>query len=324
MLLAAPLGVGHGAQALRRGCRADRKADDHGRDVVPELPVAVVVRPDRDEHLEHAALHDLAPEREEVVHAAGDRRQQEIVQRDPEVALGPAQVVHRLLDHLGAAVETDRDVQGAVHRCGRARQQAGERRAVVGHHLARPRRVAHRAPPVGRELHGERAEARQPLRAEREPAGGSGGLPWRRHVTGGRPGLQVEEHGGQFDACQPVGNRVVEHLEQTDAAALEPVDQPEVPERVAAVERERHEVRAELQQLGVVARFGQCRLVHVVGDVELVVVHPHRGGLADQREPYPLAQLRHEVQAARHLGPHVVETQAATGVVQGRRPRRPR
>ena len=53
-----------------------------------------------------------------------------------------------------------------------------------------------------------------------------------------------------------------------------------------------------------------------VGDVEVGVVHPHRGRLADQGETDALAQLRHEVQPALHLGPDLVEPQAPTGVVQ--------
>ncbi len=130
------------------------------------------------------------------------------------------------------------------------------------------------------------------------------------------PGLQVQEDRGELDPGQAVGHRVVQHLEQRDATALEPVDQPDVPERPGAVERARHQLGTQFEQLGLRAGPRQRGLVDVAADVEIGVVHPDRRRLPEHREPDDLAQLRHEVQPALHLGPHVLEPQAPVAVVQ--------
>ena len=56
-------------------------------------------------------------------------------------------------------------------------------------------------------------------------------------------------------------------------------------------ERARHQPRTEVEQLGLVAGFGQRRLVHVLGDVE-VGSSTHTGGdKPNQGETDALAQL---------------------------------
>jgi hypothetical protein len=44
--------------------------------------------------------------------------------------------------------------------------------------------------------------------------------------------------------------------------------------------------------------------------------NPHRCGLAEQRESDDFSQLRHQMQSALNLGPHLVEPEASAGVVQ--------
>ena len=68
---------------------------------------------------------------------------------------------------------------------------------------------------------------------------------------------------------------------------------PDLAPKTVTIERERHQSGTELQQLGFVAGLGHRRLVYVVGDVEVGVIHPHRCGLAEQRESDDLSQLRH-------------------------------
>ena len=103
VVLGVPLGPGHPEQALGSGSGTDREPYHHGGDVVAEPAVAVVIRPDRHEDMQVASLHHLAPRREEIVHPTGDGREEQVVERDAEAALGPAQVVHWLADddHIG-------------------------------------------------------------------------------------------------------------------------------------------------------------------------------------------------------------------------------
>ena len=70
------------------------------------------------------------------------------------------------------------------------------------------------------------------------------------------------------------------------------------------------------KRLRFVAGLGHRRLTHVVGDVEVGIVHPYRCRLAEQRESDDLSQLRHQMQPALHMGPHRVEPEPPAGIVQ--------
>ena len=315
-LLAGPLGPGHLSQALGGGGGTDRETHHHDRDLVTEPVVVVVVGTDGHEHLQQPSLGRLATRGEEIVHPAGDRGQEQVVQGDPEVVLGVAELVQRVPDGDGAPVEADGNVQRAVGPCGRPRQEAGERPDVVGQQPGRPGRVAQR----GEGVDGEPPDRIDPVDhavdGDHHPPGRWHGPPPVGGVRDRRPGLQVQQDGGELDARQAVRHGVVEHLEEGDAPALEPVDEPDVPQGAAPVEWARHQPRTEVEQLSLVTGLGQRRLVHVCCDVEVGVVHPHRCRLADQGETDALAQLRHQVQPALHLGPDLVEPQASTSVVQ--------
>jgi hypothetical protein len=60
------------------------------------------------------------------------------------------------------------------------------------------------------------------------------------------------------------------------------------------VERPRHQPGHQLGELLVRARLGQGRAAHVVGDVELGVVDPHRPGEVAGHVPHLLAVARHQ------------------------------
>ena len=81
----------------------------HGRDVVAEPVVVVVVRADGHQHLQLAAFHHLASGRQEIVHASGDRCQQQVVECDAEETLGATEVVHSFTDdeHLCDRIRPD-------------------------------------------------------------------------------------------------------------------------------------------------------------------------------------------------------------------------
>ena len=112
-----------------------------------------------------------------------------------------------------------------------------------------------------------------------------------------RIGLRVEQHGDDVDARDAVDERVVGLGQHRPAAALEPLDQPRLPQRLGAVEPLREDAPGELAQLGLAARGGQARVAHVVADVEVGVVDPHRAALLERHLGQPLPVARDEVQA---------------------------
>ena len=82
-----------------------------------------------------------------------------------------------------------------------------------------------------------------------------------------------------------------------EAVSLEPLDQPQLPERLRAVELLGEDPRGEVAQLLLGARSRQGSLADVVIEVEVRVVDPDRAALAEGDEAELLAEARDEVQA---------------------------
>ena len=83
-----------------------------------------------------------------------------------------------------------------------------------------------------------------------------------------------------------------------EAVALEAVDEPDLPQRLVAVELLGEHAPGQLLQLLLGAGRGEGRGAHVVAQVEVRVVHPLRPALAERHEREPLAVARHEAEAA--------------------------
>ncbi len=111
--------------------------------------------------------------------------------------------------------------------------------------------------------------------------------------------LEVEEHGADVDAGDAVDHRVVGLGQQGEAVALQALHQPQLPERLGAVELLREDARGEALQLLLAARLGQRRVADVVGQVEVDVVGPERPPGLQRRHDQPLAEARHLARAAR-------------------------
>ena len=126
------------------------------------------------------------------------------------------------------------------------------------------------------------SRARAARRASRSRSVGSG----RGAHFGGRAGgwsrllLEVEEDGGDVDAGDAVDERVVALADDREAVAVEPLDQPQLPERLGAVELLGEDPRREVAQLLLGARRRQRGVAHVVVEVEEGVVDPDRPALA--------------------------------------------
>ena len=94
--------------------------------------------------------------------------------------------------------------------------------------------------------------------------------------------------------------------EHREAAALEAVDEPQLPERLVAVERLSEDAAGELAQLLLAARGRQAGVAQVVAQVEVGIVDPARAALTEWDEAEPLAVARHEVQPPLEVAEQVV------------------
>ena len=125
----------------------------------------------------------------------------------------------------------------------------------------------------------------------------------RASQGGGEPGLalrlgvEVEEDGGDVDAGDAVDQRVVALADDREAAVAQALDQPQLPERLAAVELLGEDPRRQVAQLLLGAGRRQRGLAHVVVEVEVRVVDPDRPALVEGDEAQLLAEARDQVQA---------------------------
>ena len=81
-----------------------------------------------------------------------------------------------------------------------------------------------------------------------------------------------------------------------EAPAGETLDQPQLPQRPAAVERLREHAAREPLQLALAPWARQRRVADVVAQIEIGIVDPDRAALAERHERQPLPVPGHEVQ----------------------------
>jgi hypothetical protein len=135
------------------------------------------------------------------------------------------------------------------------------------------------------------------------------------HAAGG---LDVEDGLAHFHAGLPVDARVVHLGVERHLAALQAVDDEELPHRPAAVDERGMQPRHVLLQLPVGARLGQRDVAHVVVDVDVVVVHPHGVGHVEGHQRELAREHVGQVDAAGHeaLGVFVEVALVALGQVE--------
>jgi hypothetical protein len=165
---------------------------------------------------------------------------------------------------------------------------AGQRRLRVAEHLDGEGRAADPGP---QEAHGPRREDLGRARLGR----GLPGLVGVRDV--GRDRREVEHDLGDVDARDPVDHRVVGLRDQREAAVLEALDHPHLPQRPRTVELLGEDPAGQAQELALGARARQRGLADVVLEVERRIVDPQRAAAARGRDLELLAVARHEVQA---------------------------
>ena len=111
---------------------------------------------------------------------------------------------------------------------------------------------------------------------------------------GGGLGRGVEQHRHDVHAGDAVHERVVGLRQHREAVALEALDEPDLPERLVAVELLGEHAAGEVPQLLLGAGGGERGRAHVVAQVQVRVVDPLRAALAERHEGEPLAVARHQ------------------------------
>ena len=154
---------------------------------------------------------------------------------------------------------------------------------------------SHRARELGRD-----GGALDERLAEQLRGGGEGARQPALAGVGRRGGLGrgVEQHRHDVHAGDAVDERVVGLRQHREAVALEPVDQPDLPERLVAVELLGEDASGEVLELLLRARSRQRGGAHVVAQVQVGVVDPPRPALAERHERQALAVARHQPEAA--------------------------
>jgi hypothetical protein len=219
---------------------AHRQRRHHRRDLVAQGAARLVgAHAHRHHRLQLESLHLLATAAQVAAQRAGDRCQHHVVDRPAERVLDRLDVGERQPHPGEAPVRANRRVVRAlgrgVHPGPRHRADPGERRD--GGARDPPRRAergAHAAHDLGRDggaLDQRLGQQLCPRRQwARQPA--LGRLGRRRRV-----GRGVEQDARDVDPGDPVDQRVVGLRQHREAvAALEPVHDPHLPQRLVAVE----------------------------------------------------------------------------------------
>ena len=229
-----------------------------------------------------------------VAERPGDDREDDVVDGPAVGVLDPLEVVEVGADEGEPAVRADLDVErrarrrhpGLEHLPGRADAAQHLARAAQGRADAADDLLGAGEPladRVAQQVEVGRLRPRRPFRR-----------PQRRR---GRVGLEVEEDRGDVDPGDAVDERVVALADDREAVALEALDQPQLPERLRAVELLGEDPRGEVAQLLLGAGGGEGGLADVVVEVEVGVVDPDRAALAEGDEAELLAEAGDEVQA---------------------------
>jgi hypothetical protein len=300
--------AGHVVEAGNRVSDVDRKRPAHRGQPVAELAVLVLgANRDRDQRLQLELVGVDVAVLEPAPHGAAGDRQGDVVDGAAESVLDQFEVVEGPARPGEAAVGADVAVEGDPG--GRLGQvpadlpEADDPVRRASHSLARvPGGVPE--PAQGASEHAEEA-----ARREAEEAG-AGRRPLRLPGLFGANdlvfGLDVEEEHADVGRRDSVRHRVVGLVDDPEAVVLEPVGQPQLPERLGSVQRRRQVGPDQLVELRVGPGGGQSDVPDVPGDVEVGVIHPHRRPQMEGRNGEPLAQPREQVQAAADVGDEVL------------------
>ena len=108
---------------------------------------------------------------------------------------------------------------------------------------------------------------------------------------------EVEEVRHQVGAGHAVDGRVVDLRDEADLAVFEPLEEVQLPQRTASVERQAGDVGDDLGQLAHRARRADRTPVDVRFEVEVGVLDPHRVPEVERNGDEPAAERLEKVQS---------------------------
>jgi hypothetical protein len=211
------------------------------------------------------------------------RGEDDVVDRAAQLVLDRLELGEVGVDPRVAAVRADLDVQRRGRRRGASSPTAPPRAGGRAGHLAgdppgragdRPRDADGLAGTVARSTSASASSC------ERDGGGLATHGPRVLVRAGRRLGGDVEEHGGDVDARHAVDQGVVGLGDQREAVVVDAVDEPDLPQRAAAVQALGEQPPGQALELLVVARRRQPGVAQVVAQVEVRVVDPDRPALA--------------------------------------------
>ncbi len=229
---------------------ADGERYEHRRDAVPELrALALVAHRHRTEDLDRQILVELATRVEEPGERAADAREHDVVDGAVERLAHSPDALQRNAHVFDPAAAPDRTVDrqgwrnwiGGNQRADRPRElrSAVDDFAGSGNASSRQTRELHRLPEPF--AHAVDHQARSIGRGRWAPFG---------RVENGRLPREVEHRGGDVDTGDAVGERVVRFVHEAHVfTAIDAFDEPELPQRMVAVEDLLHEPLGERDQL---------------------------------------------------------------------------
>ncbi len=228
-----------------------------------------------------------------IAEGAGDDGEDDVVDRAPVGVLDPLEVTEVAAHEGEAPVRADLDVERGARRRGRHLEHlAGG--AEAAQHLARAAQGgADAADDLTRAGRALVQSVDEQVEVGRFWPGRPLGRPHRWMIG---LLLEIEEDRGDVDPGDAVDERVVALADHGEAVTVEPLDQPQLPERLGAVELLGEDPRREVAQLLFGARRRQRAAAHVVIEVEEGVVDPDRPALLEGDEAQLLAEARDEVQ----------------------------
>src|SRR3954468_9054704 len=306
----------------------DGVVEEHGQGrhdlrelVAQRAPLFVRAHGDRDRRLELDPLRPPPARLEEVGERPGHDREHDVVDRGAEGVLDLLELVEARAHDRDAPVRPGRDVE----RRGGRRVEGGHRDlADARRHLARAlerlpgaRDRADRARgDAGDRADGALHAARSELRAARLPVRDPGRSAVA--VAGGAALLEVEEHRREVHPGEAVEEGVVGLRDQRPpttpasarglvTASLAPLDEPQLPQRLGAVQALGEDAPAQVQQRVLRPRRRQRAVPHVVGQVEGRVVDPQRPPRLERRRRQLLPVARHQMQPRLDVREELVE-----------------
>ena len=322
----------HRAEARDRVVEADRQRRVHRRDLVAERP-ALGLGAHRDRHHRLELDVRVVAVREEVAaQRARHHGEHDVVDRPAERVLDRLERRELAVDPREAAMGADLDVQRRARRAAqpglRHRGEAAERRGARGERVLR---MAHGACRRAGDPQRRCRPLDQRVREQRGRRGLGPRDPRLLRLLLGRVRVEVEEHRRDVDARDAVDEAVMGLADQREAVVPDPVDHPDLPQRLGAVQPLGEDAPGEAAQLLLAGGLGQRRVAHVVAGIEVRIVDPDRTALHERRERELLAIARHQREPPLQLrdeilvgGRLAVEQRAPSRRACARRPPRAR